>query len=130
MARRPAHRGYHGLNRESVDGITDGTSHTFAVGEMASFSHSSRRTFWAYTYTSYNASAAVPESRTLLVDYDSCVALGDDHACKRGWGSYHPGGIGFLLCDGSVQFILTDIDMNVWSGMATIAGNEQARLSE
>ena len=122
--------GTNGLTRESVDDITDGTSHTFAVGEMATFSYSSRRTFWAYTYTSYNASAAVPESRTLLVDYARCCALGGANPCKRGWGSYHPSGIGFVMCDGSVQFVLSDIDMNLWCDLSTIAGNEQSRLPE
>ncbi len=123
--------GTNGLTCDSVDDITDGTSHTLAVGEMASFTHGSRRTFWAYTYTSYNASAATPQTRTLLVDYDRCVrygGVGGSNPCKRGWGSFHPGGIGFLICDGSVQFILSEIDMNLYCDLSTIAGNEQARL--
>lgn len=123
--------GTNGLECESIDDITDGTSHTLGVGEMASYTYASRRTFWAYTYTSYNASAATPQTRTLLVDVQQCVDLGgvgDTNPCKRGWGSYHPGGIGFVLCDGSVQFILSDIDMNLFCDLATIAGGEAAHL--
>ena len=123
--------GTNGLKCESINDITDGTSHTLAVGEMATYTYAPRRTFWAYTYTSYNMSAAVPQTRTLLVDFEQCVrvgGLGGSNPCKRGWGSFHPGGIGFLLCDGSVQFLLSDIDMNLFCDLATIAGGEEARL--
>ncbi|MBN2295188.1 MAG: DUF1559 domain-containing protein [Pirellulales bacterium] len=121
--------GTNDLSCESVDDVTDGTSHTLAVGEMATYTHASRRTFWAYTYTSYNASAATPETRTLLVDYDRCLRMGSNsNPCKRGWGSYHPQGLGFLICDGAVHFITSDIDMNLFCDLSTIAGNEQARL--
>jgi prepilin-type N-terminal cleavage/methylation domain-containing protein len=123
--------GTNGLKCESIDDVVDGTSHTLAVGEMASYTYATRRTFWAYTYTSYNTSAAVPQTRILLVDFTRCVSidgLGGSNPCKRGWGSYHPGGIGFLLCDGSVQFLRTDIDMNLFCDLATIAGGEEARL--
>ena len=123
--------GTNGLTPESVDDVSDGTSHTLAVGEMASWTHSGRRSFWGYTYTSYNASCATPQSRTLLVDYDQCVAIGgagDRSPCKRGWGSYHPGGINFLLVDGSATFVLTAIDMDLYCDLATIAGNDDARL--
>ncbi len=125
--------GTNGLTCESIDDITDGTSHTLAIGEMASYTYATRRTFWAYTYTSYNASAAVPQTRTFLVDFEQCYTIGGaggSNPCKRGWGSYHPSGIGFLLCDGSVQFIPTEIDMDLFCALATIAGGEEARLPE
>ena len=44
--------------------------------------------------------------------------------CRRGWGSFHPAGINFLLCDGSVRSLPTSIDMNLLAGLATIAGAE------
>jgi prepilin-type N-terminal cleavage/methylation domain-containing protein len=123
--------GTNGLQCESIDDITDGTSHTLAVGEMASYTYATRRTFWAYTYTSYNKSAAVPQTRTLLVDFNRCVAIGGQggsNPCKRGWGSFHPGGIGFLVCDGSAQFIVSNIDMNLFCELSTIAGGENVYL--
>ncbi len=124
--------GTNGLTCEKIDDISDGTSHTLAVGEMATYTHEPRRTFWAYTYTSYNASAATPQTRTMLVDYTQCVnagGIGGANACKRGWGSYHPGGIGFLVCDGSVQFILSTVDMELFCDLSTIAGGEAGLLS-
>ncbi|GIW78465.1 MAG: prepilin-type N-terminal cleavage/methylation domain-containing protein [Gemmatales bacterium] len=105
----------------------DGTSHTLMVGEMTTKTHLSRRTFWAYTYTSYNQSSTIPQSRSLLGDYDQCVAIGGEggsNPCKRGWGSFHPGGIQFVRCDGSVQLIARSIDMNLFSNLGSIAGND------
>ncbi len=116
---------------ESLATVTDGSSNTLAVGEMTTRTRSRRGTFWAYTYTSYNSSDAVPEARTLLADYDKCVSIGGagaDNTCKRSWGSFHPGGLQFTLCDGSVRFLPRTIDMNVWVAAATIGNNETTPL--
>jgi len=120
--------------------ITDGLSNTMFIGEMTSQATRSsnsalvratprRRTFWAYTYTSYNKSCAVPQTRTLLVDYGRCVEVGGSggsDACKRAWGALHPGGLHFSFGDGSVRFLNTSIDMQIFAEMATMAGGEIA----
>jgi hypothetical protein len=103
------------------------------VGEMTTLTHQSRRTFWAYSYTSYNASAAVPQTRTLLVDYDKCLSIGGRggaNPCKRGWGSFHPQGIHFVLVDGSVHIINSNIDINLFADLATIAGDEGTQMPD
>ena len=46
----------------------------------------------------------------------------------NGWGSGHPGGVCFVLCDGSVQFIADTIDPTVMTGLSTRAGNEIVSL--
>ncbi len=125
--------GTDGLTCESFANIRDGTSNTLMVGEMSSVTHQNRATFWAYTYGGYNTSAAVPESRTLLNDYDKCVAIGGSggsNPCKRGWGSFHPGVIHFALCDGSVRTINTNIDMELFCQLATIAGGEPVQVPQ
>jgi len=111
--------------------IRDGFSNTLLVGEMSSLTYPRRRTFWAYSYTSYNKSAVVAQSRVILGDYERCCRIGGvggDNPCKRGWGSYHPGGIQFVLCDGAVQFINNTIDINLLADLATIAGGEPSQL--
>jgi prepilin-type processing-associated H-X9-DG protein len=93
------------------------------IGEMHGDKKLARATYWAYTYTSYAASTVVPESGTLMVDYNECLASASDTSiCNRGWGSFHPRGVNFLLCDGSVQFVSLDVNMNILAEMATIDG--------
>jgi prepilin-type processing-associated H-X9-DG protein len=114
---------------ERMANITDGTSNTLIVGEYTTATHTSRTTFWAYTYTSYNQSSAIlpPQTRQLGTDYDKCVAIGGangSNPCKRAWGSLHTGVINFLFADGSVRTVSNNIDMNLFAGLATIANNE------
>ncbi|MFO0870229.1 MAG: DUF1559 domain-containing protein [Pirellulales bacterium] len=123
--------GVNGLECERFGSILDGSSNTFLVGEYGTKTNPRRRTFWAYAYTSYSNSSAVPESRALLNDYNRCVTIGGaggSNTCKRAWGSFHPGGVMFVLCDGSVRFLSRTIDLNVFAGAATIAGSESANL--
>ena len=131
--RGPLHTvGIRGLKPESLDDIRDGTSCTLLVGESTTRTQTQYRTFWAYSYAFFSVSAAVAQERTLLGDFDRCKALdgpGHSSPCKRGWGSMHPGGLNFVLCDGSVRFLSTSIDMELFTGMATIAGEETMRAS-
>lgn len=116
--------GTNGLQPESIKNVTDGMSNTLMIGETSTYTRQQRRTFWAYSYGPYIHSAAVPQPRTLWVDYDRCTAAGGtgkDNPCKRGWGSFHPNGLQFAFCDGSVNFLSTEIDMETFCRLATIA---------
>ena len=115
--------------------IKDGLGQTTMVGEYHTLTRNaqddptlgSRRSFWAYGYTSYVLSSAIPQSRTLIPDYRLCTTLPGlgAHTCKRAWGSLHRGGlINFLMCDSSVRQISPDISMDIWVAMGTIANNE------
>lgn len=42
----------------------------------------------------------------------------------NGWGSGHVGGVNFVLCDGSVQFIRDVIDQITLTRLTTRAGRE------
>jgi len=125
--------GHHEFSTVTDGEVRDGFSNTLLVGEMASVTHPRRRTFWAYSYTSYNKSSVVAQSRVILGDYDRCVSIGGvggSNPCKRGWGSYHPSGFQFVLCDGSVHFINDTIDINLLADLATIAGREPSQLPQ
>jgi prepilin-type N-terminal cleavage/methylation domain-containing protein/prepilin-type processing-associated H-X9-DG protein len=113
------------LNWEGLSSLLDGTSTTMLVSEYHTKSHDSRRTFWAYAYTSYNQSSVQLEKRTLLPDYDKCVSMGPADACKRGFASLHPGGSNVVYADGSSRFVAThSIDANIWWALGTINGSE------
>ena len=120
-----------GFHPERFLDISDGLSHTLMVGESTTRTDFPYRTLWAYSFEHYSLSAATPQSRILMGDYDACVAVGGDgnsFPCRRGWGSPHPGGLNFILCDGSGTFLSTSIDMNLFAALATIAGGEQSAL--
>jgi type II secretory pathway pseudopilin PulG len=132
------------VGTEDFSKIVDGTSNTLMLGEQQSRTTPRRRTFWAYTYTSYNqSSVTVGQARSLIPDYSGCVnigGLGGSNVCKRGWGSFHPGALQFALADGSVRAISTTVDMGVGNNnttvtnigvlpaLASIAGSEQVEL--
>jgi prepilin-type N-terminal cleavage/methylation domain-containing protein/prepilin-type processing-associated H-X9-DG protein len=120
-----------GLSTETFGTIKDGTSNTLMVGEYCTKTKLTRRTFWGYSYGPYNRSDAVPESRTLLANWERCAASGGAggfNTCNRSWGSFHSGAINFALCDGSTRPIATNIDMKLFAEVATIAGREHAPL--
>lgn len=119
--------GFRGFKCEKLRTITDGTSHTLAVGESTTRTRLPMRTLWAYSYSFYSLSAVTLQSRTLLGDYEECVAaggVGGSWPCQRSWGSFHPSVVNFVKCDMSVHGLSTDIDMEVLAAMATIAGGE------
>jgi prepilin-type N-terminal cleavage/methylation domain-containing protein/prepilin-type processing-associated H-X9-DG protein len=125
-------------NKERIANITDGTSNTLMVGEYYTIpkgANQSRTTFWAYTYTSFNQSEVVlpPQSRQLFADYDKCVnscptCVGTTNPCKRAWGSNHPNTINFVMADGSVRPLSTNVDMIQFAAMATIESGETVIL--
>lgn len=115
------------LEQETFAQVVDGTSHTLLVGEYGTQTRTRRRTFWAYSYGSYNRSDAVPQSRTLLGNWDRCAALGGPggvQACNHGWGSFHPAIVQFLFCDGNVRPVNQAVDTTIFVQAATIAGRE------
>jgi prepilin-type N-terminal cleavage/methylation domain-containing protein len=119
----------------SAKNITDGTSNTVLVGEYHTTTKPgdgtfTRRSIWAYAYTSYNQSSGVKKAHTLIPDYNQCQVIdaGGSHDCKRAWGSLHSGGqINFSRCDGSGTTINQEIDMDLWADLCTIQ-SEGSRL--
>jgi len=113
---------------ETMASIIDGTSNTIMIGEYHTRTNNRRRTFWAYTYTSYNQSSVTVGpgggSRCLLPDYTRCASLGNSNPCKRGWASLHPQNIMFARADGSVRPIATNVNIDLLGNMATICQGE------
>jgi prepilin-type N-terminal cleavage/methylation domain-containing protein len=125
--------GVAGFARERFRDIRDGASHTLMAGESTTRTNPALRTLWAYSYSFYSLSSATPQSRILSGDYDCCRAIGGEGGsfpCRRGWGSNHRGGLNFACCDGSVHFLDTKIDMDLFARLATIDGRESAQVPD
>jgi prepilin-type N-terminal cleavage/methylation domain-containing protein/prepilin-type processing-associated H-X9-DG protein len=122
------HVGTLNFTTEKVKNILDGTSNTLLIGEYTTTTYTSRRTFWAYSYASYNQSSMTMESRTLNTDYQTCIdtpGANGPNPCKRSFGSVHAGkGINFALCDGSVRWVSMRVDLTTLNALSTIAGSE------
>jgi hypothetical protein len=122
------HTGSRGAGVETFATVTDGSSNTLLVGEYHTRTQNSRRTFWAYTYTSYNQSSVTAgQPRTLIADYQACQQIGGtggSNPCKRGWGTLHASGvIHFLMGDGRVRPISLNVNMDILVKLASIHGD-------
>lgn len=112
---------------EAFATIADGTSNTIAVGERHGTPDEPQRdTFWAFS-TAMSLSDANPNPANLAVTPKFWSCYKDwtyDRPCQFGWGTYHSGGLNWLLCDGSARLLSRTMDMTVFCSMATIAGGE------
>jgi prepilin-type processing-associated H-X9-DG protein len=141
-------RGCAGLNYGArIEDVTDGTSLTMLVGEYLTGPPESldRATLWG------DFSAGVVSIHTQLTPnsptpdglYRStccptcnlpqrglpCVAVDDgEHTTSKyaAARSNHPGGVGVLMCDGSVRFTANGVSVGTWRAMGTVAGGEPA----
>jgi hypothetical protein len=110
---------------ERVATITDGTSSTLFIGERSTRTRQVRGTFWANSFNLYSLSGAYAQSAALLPDYDACGRIANDIAqCKYGWGSFHPGMLHFAYGDGSVRPVQMNIDMRIFTFLATVGNGE------
>ena len=116
---------------ERIACITDGTSNTIIFGEYTTKTHNptpsgfSRAAFWADSFNLYDHGSAEANSAIFLNDYDLCSTKIGVNACKYGWASFHPNLIMFSFGDGSVRPIPMNIDMKLFTYLATIGNGEQ-----
>lgn len=106
--------------------IVDGLSNTLALGEVTvdDVPHASQ---WAGTPNQYSTGSLA----TTRAAPNTKPGLGND---RRIYGSRHPGGVFFAMCDGSVRFISNDIDSGdpravpyrpgIFQGLSTRSGGE------
>ena len=118
--------GWFKFTPESLRKITDGTSKTLLVGESTNM-YVPRRTYWAYTAGNYILSQTINQSRVFFGEYTKCINVGGADAvrvCHSAWFSNHPEGINVLRCDSSGDFMSFNVDLDVFAGFGSIAGEE------
>ena len=88
--------------------VTDGLSHTFAVGETIAWWCGWSN--WGWTNGS-TATCGVPLNYQVgLLDLHT---VWDDFSRNYSFFSNHPGGAQFAMCDGSVTWVANEIDLNL-----------------
>jgi len=101
--------------------IQDGTSKTLLVGELAW--GDAKRIYCAWSRGGPCGSGIGGAKN---ITYGLCVTgyEGPPLWNDVSFGSEHPGGAQFVLCDGAVRFISEEIDVTVYRSTASIAGGE------
>jgi hypothetical protein len=124
--------GVDGLQPEKFSKVTDGTTKTIVVGEYhptGDIGDLSSIARWARTARYHNKSIALADPLLRTTDRQRCVeylVTAPLAACNRQFGSTHAGdGGNWLKLDGSVDFISTTVDGEVYEAMATIAGDDE-----
>lgn len=112
-----------------VRDIRDGLSKTIGVSEYHTKTHV-QRLRWGQTRGTMVLGVASDDQASLgLPDFDKCMTVTTsrppDRLCKRTFASLHSGHLmSTLFCDGHVTGIAPNIDVDIWQGLATIAGQE------
>jgi prepilin-type N-terminal cleavage/methylation domain-containing protein len=97
-----------------IKDITDGTSKTFLIGEASPVDGNSAAWVsdddWATCGIGINFD---------WESYAACVPAGSCWWNMRGFRSSHPGGVHFTLADGSVRFVVDNIDHPIYRALST-----------
>jgi len=110
-----SHGVFYRNSRTRMRDIRDGSSNTFAAGELD------------YDMRNKGGGGWRPQ---WAVGFSAGPCHGDTHAPINGtgnvfmFGSRHEGGAFFLFCDGQVKFISENIDMGTYRALSTLCGNE------
>lgn len=116
------------LSAYAMFDVLDGTSNTLVVGEVldAHTRESSNRWVVAGRHLDSLRSTENPLNTPPGTGPYTLNAYG--YRCNGAFGSEHPGGGNFLLCDGQVRFFDDSIDMYLYRALSTRSGAEAVDL--
>jgi prepilin-type N-terminal cleavage/methylation domain-containing protein/prepilin-type processing-associated H-X9-DG protein len=112
--------------------ISDGSSHTFIVGELA-WNSGPQRIWMASGGSATNLETYVYTSKNIFYPLNTACrqAIEDPPGRCAGFmnndlsfGSQHPGGCHFAMADGSVQFVREEVPVEILKALASRKSNE------
>jgi len=114
--------------RTSFKNITDGTSHTFLAGEVGRATSESGHAFNGDHNHLMQIGWREPFCKRCTLPPMPVGATNPENWGDGGFGGAHSSIANFLMCDGSVQGISKDTDVNVLDRIATRAGDDPYQL--
>ncbi|HYV38682.1 MAG TPA: DUF1559 domain-containing protein [Gemmataceae bacterium] len=120
-------------SKVTITDIVDGTTNTFLFGERDHFDpvHTQLTGLGGWAWSNYSApqdylfSTPVPVNFQLPPGSPNSGPMVDDRICA--FGSGHPGGANFAMCDGSVRFVTltSNSDLPLLQALSTRAGSDE-----
>jgi len=111
----------------ALKSVTDGMSNTLMVGETVQLQDFHGAAFFS---DGDWATCGVPINYFHVGLDVAAMKQSPQWMQSRGFKSVHPGGVNFVMGDGSVQFVNEGIDTLAYRGLATRAGGETASLNQ
>ena len=105
--------------------VTDGLSNTFMVGESVV-----SQDFHSAAYFSDGDWASCNALLNYFIPADDATRVENEWYNQRGFRSLHPGGVQFVMADGSVHFIIEGIEHRVYRALATRNLGETISLAD
>jgi prepilin-type processing-associated H-X9-DG protein len=116
--------------RTSFKSISDGLSQTIVTGEVGRGSSESGHAFNGDHFPGLWVGSRQPFCQRCELPPKKATDTGDSSQYgDSGFGSSHSGIVNFVMCDGHVQAISRDIDMNIMDRFATRAADDIADLN-
>jgi prepilin-type N-terminal cleavage/methylation domain-containing protein len=124
----------------AVKHVTDGLSHTLAIGEFIHRDKNPTSTWftvpgnvrtWFVATNGVSASKSSYAMKVILYQPNADVDRGAPGSIPFNhlpMGSFHPGGLHFVMADGAVTFMSDEIDAPLYKNLATCNGSEMAAL--
>lgn len=101
------------------DSVTDGLSNTIMIGELLPAQRDFAAAYqnWALANGGYTCTTIIPINHMVdvnLLDCSDPERRFDNWSVAWGFKSNHPAGANFVFADGSVHFLIEEIDMDVY----------------
>ena len=102
--------------------ITDGTSHTLMIGEITGAGPGTKESHYWCTYNLLDTRDGINGFNTVPGgEWPDSGVPNQGGMWETGFSSHHPGGCHFLFCDGSVQFLSENMDLEILKALTTRA---------
>ncbi len=110
-------------NAVSLRKVTDGTSKTYSVGEVIDAHTTDGSNIWSYAFRYADCFRVTDVALNTPTGVDA-KAVGTNNAVVNGaFQSNHPGGAHFTFLDGHIEFVLDNIDLDLYQQNSTIGAD-------